>query len=52
MNKDISYIITILFAILIIFAFYKIDKTNCEKQGGIYIWEWNSRGTKCHFKND
>lgn len=52
MDKDISYIIVILFVILFIFVFYKIDKKNCEKQGGIYIWEWNSKSTKCHFKND
>ena len=52
MNKDISYIIAILLVIIFIFVLYKIDKTNCEKQGGIYIWEWNSKGTKCHFKND
>ena len=56
MNKTFGIYLTIigllLFSIGICTLIYNLDKINCEKNGGVYIWEFNSRGNKCHYKGD
>ena len=52
MEKEIAKIIIFLGLILVIFGFYNINKINCEKQGGVYIFEFGNKGSMCHFKND
>ena len=48
----ITMSIMIIIVAFMLFIFYRIDKHNCEKHNGIYIWEINSYGNKCHYKND
>ena len=54
-DSDLGVIATILMVLivgLIIFGMKSCDKHTCEKNGGVYIWEWSSYGNKCHYKGD
>lgn len=51
-DKDYIYIALLIIGIIIAISITFIDKSNCEKKGGIYIWEWGSEGTKCHIKGE
>jgi len=54
-NKDSADFIIGIFMIIIVALFYLFtinrDAKRCEKNGGIYIWEFNE-GTKCHIKGE
>lgn len=55
-NETFILIIGIFILLSLVFGLwyltYRIDKHNCEKKGGIYVYELNSesKGSKCHFK--
>lgn len=57
-TKDIlfnEYVIFVILALIIFginYVFIKIDKNNCEKNGGVYIWSFNEYETKCHIKGE
>ena len=51
-GTDYIYIALLILAVIIGISIYSVDKRNCEKKGGIYIWEWHSEGSKCHLKGD
>ena len=52
-NKDSAeFVIGIVMVIAVVLYYLFIihmDAKRCEKNGGIYIWEFNE-GTKCHIK--
>lgn len=52
MSKTTAYLIGTILGIVLFLMFYNINKTNCEKQGGVYIFEFGSKGSMCHFKNN
>ena len=49
--ETIGIIVLILFVAMIWLVVYKLDKARCEKNGGVYIWEY-SDGSKCHLKGE
>ena len=57
-NETFILIAFIVIVIAVIFGIwfltYRIDKYNCEKNGGIYVYEFmsESKGSKCHFKGE
>ena len=45
-------IIGMVIAVVLYYLFtIHMDSKRCEKNGGIYIWEYNE-GTKCHIKGE
>lgn len=52
MSKIIAYLIGLILGIVLFLMINNINKTNCEKQGGVYIFEFGNKGSLCHFKND
>ena len=54
-SKDNAEFIIGIFMIIVIVLYYlftiHLDAKRCEKNGGIYIWEFNE-GTKCHLKGE
>ena len=53
MNEEViaifSIIVMFIIAYGIIFLMRNADQKRCEKNGGVYIWEW-SHGSKCHLE--
>ena len=47
----IGIIVILLLAVMIRLVGHKFDKVRCEKNGGVYIWEY-SDGSKCHLKGE
>lgn len=54
-NKNSGEFMIAIFVIIIVVLFNLFiihrDSKRCEKNGGIYIWEYNE-GTKCHIKGE
>lgn len=48
LSEKFDFIIILFIVLGFIFVIIKIDKTNCEKNGGVYIWSFNKYETKCH----
>lgn len=48
MDKIIALIIIIIGCFLLVFSIYHINKINCEKNGGKYIFEYGNKGSNCH----